>query len=275
MTEFSFAGVKSRKLTSVQELFHCIIWGTPGCGKSVLAYTAPRPIYCIQWDKGGSASIKTSDEIEILDLSSEPDAITDRFKVENNKDLRALEEHIRDSKVSSIIWDSATTHGEKAFGRSMKVGPAFAKGKEQVSFESPGFTGYGIKNMLVTQAIRNIHAIAVRCRCHLIVIAHEGSPTTDEKGNMLHHTMTLGSSLSFKIPADFSEVWHMQDINGKRLITLRPKGYFKPMKTRMFDASTQSTITWNYDQKTEKGDTITKWYEDWVSNGFNKLSVKG
>ena len=268
----------AQSLKTKEQRFTSIIWGAPGVGKTVLAYTAPKPIFGIQWDTEGDASLDKKhykdEDVEILDLAKEPDSITDKFKIPDNSTLKQVEEHIKSTGFRTIIWDSATTYGIKALGHAIKTGPGFTKGaNDSVSYEKPGFTGYGIKNMLITQGIRNILAIAIRCNCHLIITAHEKDHTDQKTGTRDLTTMSIGSTLAMSIPVDFSEIWHMSDVNNKRVVRLRPHGIIKPMKTRMFDASKTIAFNWTYDQATNKGITIDGLYETWKAAGFTKIAV--
>lgn len=256
----------------LDERMRLLLWGAPGCGKTVLGYTAPKPIFSIQWDTAGATSLYKEDGIEILDLSGEAPDIVDKFKMSNTKEYKMIEEHVRDTNVASILCDSCTTFANKAIQYVTDNGSKFSRGNEQVSPETPGLSGYGVKNVLVNRMIMGLLGVAVRTKTHLVVIAHEDLPDKDTKGNILQQTIMLGSSLAFQIPVDFGEVWHMSDNGGKRYISIRPKGYLKPMKTRMFDNRVSMGFYWNYDQIKKTGTTITSLYEEWRSNGFNKIA---
>lgn len=263
----------SGPIETINQKLRMLIWGAPGCGKTVMAYTAPLPIFSLQWDTGGSSSLYKTTGVEILDLSGEGPEITEKFKDINSKTFKEIQEHVQDTKCETIILDSCTTYANKAMKHGVAVGPKFAKGQEQVTAENPGFTGYNIKNMLVNNMIMGMLAIAVRANAHLIVIAHEDLPDKDTKGNVVLQTIMLGSSLAFQVPVDFGEVWHISDSAGQRYISIRPKGLLKPMKTRMFDNRSSLGFVWNYDQIKKTGTTITSLYDEWKSNGFNKIAT--
>jgi len=270
----TFGAVQAVPLSDRVESFTSILWGSPGCGKTTLAYTAPKPILFIQFDTGGTSSLKSRNDVIRLDLSGESDALTDKFKSPDTKEMKELERSLIENEIKTIVLDSVTSFADKAFAHAIKVGVNFAKGNERVSLEAPGFTGYGIKNMLVTQAIRNLLSITVRSKTNFIVIAHEDLPTRDHKTNtILHQTLNLGSSLAFEIPREFNEVWHMSDMNGSRKVLVRPKGYLKPIKTRMFDTTTSSEFVWKYNPVTDIGEKIEDWYTQWQTNNFNKIGL--
>lgn len=261
-----------QKLTDTVKYLRLILWGAPGCGKTVLAFTAPKPILCLQWDVEGAASVTDTDGVHLLDLSGEAPAVTAAFKDPGSKELRDVEKFVQEQSISTVIFDSCTTFGNKALLHAVSIGPKFAKGREEVTAENPGFTGYGIKNMLVNRAIMNLLAIATRTKTHLIVVAHEDMPDRDKDGHIYQQTLMLGSSLAFQIPVDFSEVWHMSDRQGKRTICIRAKGVVKPMKTRMFDSKNVLEFAWNYDQRTRTGTTLSGLYDQWVAAKFGKIS---
>lgn len=270
--ELKIGSAIATEAMNVEEQSRLLLWGASGCGKTVLAYTAPKPILGIQWDTGGSSCLITYDGIEIIDLSGQGEEITDKFKDSKSQIYKDIEKYIVEKGFASIVVDSCTTFGNKALQYGVSTGQKFVKGgKEIVTAENPGFTGYNIKNMLVNRLIMNMLTLSVKTHTHLVVIAHEDLPDKDKDGNIVQQTIMLGSSLAYQIPVDFGEVWHMEDTAGRRYISIRPKGIKKPMKTRMFDNRTNLGFHWKYDQIQNKGITLESIYNEWKKNGYKKM----
>lgn len=273
MTDLKIGNAIAKVNRDITRCLRIILWGTPGCGKTAYAYTAPKPILGIQFDNDGDASIKKSDDIFIIDLSGEDAEITTKFKNYNTTTFAQIRQFIEEKQIKTIVFDSCTTFGNKGLLYACKEGAKFSKGKEIITDENPGRTGYGIKNMLVNRIVMNMLVLANQTQTHLVIIAHEDLPDKTKDGEIIQQTLMLGSSLAFQIPVDFSEVWRMVDIQGLRTIEFRPHGFFKPMKTRMFDNTRDKSFKVTYNQNTGEGETLERLYKRWSDNGFNKLQV--
>ncbi len=271
MSELIIGTSKAAPATQTDYRFTSVLWGIAGCGKTVMAATAPKPILWLQWDSDGTASLEKSDDIHIIDLSSQPPEITEQFKTHQTKAFKDIEKFLREQNIRTLVFDSCTTFGKKALEFATTNGAAYARGKEIITPENPGRTGYGIKNTLMTNCINNLLTICTRANVHLIVIAHEDLPKKDKDDHIVMQTIMVGGSLAFQIPVDFNEVWHLSDEAGQRVVSIRVRSKIKPLKTRMFDATRCYNFVWNYDQATKKGDTIEKFYNDWKENKFQKL----
>ena len=85
--------------------------------------------------------------------------------------------------------------------------------------------------------------------------------------------MSLSDALANDVSLRFNEVWHMKDTGTERQIFIRPHGYWKPMKSRMFLSTQQSNFVWHYDADTLTGDGIAEWFDQWQQNGGRKIPL--
>jgi len=85
--------------------------------------------------------------------------------------------------------------------------------------------------------------------------------------------MMLGGQLPNITSKDISEVWNMRDHGGKRYIAIRPERFRSPMKSRMFDMTSNTAFEWNYNANKHSGNTLSYWWEKYVSEGHNKLPL--
>jgi hypothetical protein len=114
---------------------------------------------------------------------------------------------------------------------------------------------------------RPLHVSARGLKKNLIFIAHEASPDKDKEGTVLLITVMLGGQLPEQVALDLSEVWYINEINGKRNIAIRPVRMRKPMKTRMFQTNGEPEFEWVYNADEFKGMTIAGWLEQFQKSG--------
>lgn len=252
-----------------------LLWGSAGCGKTTLASTAPGKKLWINFDPDGTASIanraKARNDIIVLDLASEKDNIVEKFKVADPLGLTKFLTENPD--VETVVIDSVTNFGDKALAHGVEIAKGTSKGRG-ATLEDPGFSGYGNKNTWMRLMVKHMLEVTGKLNRHVIFIAHEDKPTTNDQGAVLFITIMLGSSLSEQVPLQISEVWAMTDTGKERRIAVRPCRSRKPMKTRMFSAnSSEPEFKWNYDADKLEGDGIAEWYAAWKANGFAKLQL--
>lgn len=239
-----------------------MLWGNSGTGKTSLACTAPGKKLIILFDPDGNDSVRAVPDVSIADLSTEAPSLcasgltNDPFNI---------------SKViapyDTIIIDSITKYSEKALTYAVGV-------TLKASLQNPTLQGYGLRNTIVLHTVSNILAITKRMGKHVIFITHEGAADKNEEGHVVSVPMLLGGQLPNLTGKEFSEIWLLEDLHGKRNIYIRPAKLRSPMKTRMFDTSTTSqSFTWKFDTSTWKGDTIEAWYNTWKNNGYTKLKL--
>lgn len=252
-----------------------LLWGSAGCGKTTLASTAPGKKLWINFDPDGTVSIanraKERNDIIVLDLSAERDTVVEKFKENNPLNLDAFLKENED--IETIVVDSLTSFGDKAMSHGVVKAQGTAKGRGS-TLEDPGYAGYGNKNTWMRLLVKNMLEVTAKHNKHVIFIAHEDKPTTNDQGAVLFISIMLGSSLNEQVPLQISEVWAMTDTGKERRIAVRPCRARKPMKTRMFRANNQTPeFIWNYDADELTGEGIEQWYASWKANGFAKIEL--
>jgi len=247
------------------------LWGPSGAGKTTLASTAPGKKLWILFDPDGAASLIGRDDILVLDLSGERHGIVSRFNDDDPFRLTAfLKEH---PDIETIVFDSATAFAQLSLEHAVsEIKKRFPT--TQVSLEDPAPKGYGHRNTLVLRAITSLMRLTKLHNLHYIIITHEDTATTDEKGNVLFITMALGGKIPNNVGLQLSEIWWMNSNDkGQRMIAVRPCRTRKPMKSRMFDQTGAPEFVWHYNANEWKGDGIKEWFEAWKERGGKKLSI--
>ena len=86
-------------------------------------------------------------------------------------------------------------------------------------------------------------------------------------------SILVGVKMQSEIPIKLSEVWYLEDTGKDHKITIRSSRLRKPMKSRMFVTSGDSSFTWSFDPETWKGEGIGDWYKAWVDNSGKKIAL--
>lgn len=241
-----------------------LLWGTAGCGKTHLANTAPGKRLFLNFDPDGTASLPLDESTLLLDYSMEPDSIVSQVQSSMNPfglDT-ALKEH---PDIQTVIVDSVTAFTSKAVAHS--IGHQGAPGSK---FENPGPAGYGFRNRHALGLAKSLLLVTARHNKHIIFICHEDVPTTNAEGAVLYITLLLGGSLREEVPLHISEVWHMQDKLTSRVVQIRSSGQFKPMKSRMFDASAVTEFEVSTKANPSK-QTLATLFDRWREANFDKI----
>lgn len=250
-------GVDVAPITQKKQRLSMLLWGSSGVGKTTLACTIPGKKLLINFDPDGPASIADRDDVDVADLSTVKSGIVEQFKSEDNPiGLRNAIEY-----YDAVIIDSLTN------AQHMAVSHAVTRVKG-ASIERPSLQGYGMRNALITQLVKNVLRITGLHKKHVAFIAHEAAPQINDDGVVMQITMSLGGQLTTNAPVDFSECWHVEDTGRQRRIGIRPARNFKPMKTRMFVTTGQPEFTWKHN-----GNEIAEWYAQWETNGFKKIAL--
>lgn len=264
--------------------FSALLWGQAGCGKTTLAATAPGKKLWINFDPDGPSSITglpekystkndtaLHHEIYVHDLSAEPHKITEQFKKDDHLQLGKL---LADDSngIETVVVDSVTRFAQLALENVVyrDIGKG---GSWSPSIETPGQTAYGARNILTYRMFTDIFMVTKRYNKNVIFITHEAAPHTNDKGETLFITMALGGQLPILGSAQLSEVWHLVDGTKGRIIAVKSCRGFKPMKTRMFTAtSEQPEFEWKYsiDNPNPKMEIAT-WWNEWKENGGQKI----
>lgn len=257
----------NRTLTGVDDVslrIALLLWGDAGCGKTVLASTAPGKKLWIQFDPDGVLSLRGRDDIVVLDLSGEKHTVLDQMKSDNPFGLeKVLLEH---PEIETVVLDSLTALAVLASENAVA-------NVNSATNENLGLKGYGHRNAVVLRIVTSFMRLTKRLNRHIILICHEDSPTTDDKGVVLHITLALGGKQTNQIALTLNEVWWMADTGKERRIAVRPCRNRKPMKSRMFDGSTSPEFLLKYDAGKWSGDGIESWFKAWQGSGGRKLPL--
>ena len=241
-----------------------VIWGPSGSGKTTLAATAPRPILWINFDPDGTSSLMDEPNIHIVDFSLENVNKVVTFKHDNAGGIKQV---LNDNpEIQTVVFDSITSFNEM----SLKHAVTEVRG---ASMELPTLQGYGRRNSYTMQGIMSVIRATGAVNKHCIFIAHEDTPKQDEMTGAMMVSILVGGKMQSEIPIKLSEVWHLEDTGKERKITIRSNRLRKPMKSRMFKQSGESSFTWLFDPESWKGEGIADWYKLWVKNKGKKLDL--
>lgn len=252
-------------LTARPHRVSMFLWGMAGCGKTHLASTAPGKLLWINFDPDGLSSIVNKEIVVVKDYTTEPHSCVNEVK---SSDPFGIERAIRDNpEISTVVVDSVTSFVGRAVAYS--AGHKFAPGSV---FENPGPSGYGFRNRFTLGLCKSVLLATAKHDRHCIFIGHEDTPTLSPEGATNEITILLGGSLKQEVPSQISEVWHMQERNLTRYVQVRQMGLFKPMKTRMFDASKNGEFTASSPANGSLV-TLSDLFEKWKANNYNKLEL--
>jgi hypothetical protein len=259
-------GLQIKSAAEANTRLSMLIWGPAGCGKTVLAASAPGKKLLINFDPDGPTSLGPRDDVLILDLSNQKHTITEKFKTDDPFNLSKV---LGDESngIDTVIVDSLTSYSQYA----VETGISITKG---ATIERPSPGAYGARNALTLRLVASLLRLTGKYGKHCIFITHEDGPTTDDNGNVLYITMMLGGKLPDQAALQISEVWFMQDTGKERRILVRAGRNRKPMKSRMFDTSKKIEYVSNYDPADPFGKhSIASFYQEWIDNGRQKIQV--
>lgn len=269
-------GVKSQVTANVERDLVMMIWGRSGCGKTVLAGTAPGTKLWFQFDTQGTASLGKRDDVITLDFSGYMHTKVDDLK-EGGLVERDIVRTLKDRPdITTLVIDSVTSIAQLCMAHAVLSGKASGN-NFKATMEQPGLAGYGIRNRLVLSVVRMFMRVASETKRHIIFICHEDSPDKDKEGNIIRISVLLGGTLPEEVPINLSEVWYLeQDDTGRRYIHVRPYAKRVPMRTRMFRTPAKNVVNaipFTYDANDRTGDGIATWYEAWRKSGFDKIDI--
>lgn len=257
----------TRVLTGVADVdlrIACLLWGDAGCGKTTLASTAPGVKLWVQFDPDGVLSLAGRDDVIVLDLSGEKHTVVEALKKDDPIGLeRLLKDH---PEIETVVVDSLTALAVLATENAVA-------NVTSATNENPGLKGYGHRNAVTLRIVTALMRLTKRLNKHIIFISHEDTPTLDSKGIVEFISLALGGKQVNQIALSLSEVWWMQDTGKERRIAVRPCRTRKPMKSRMFDATTSPEFVWRYNAEDWTGDGIQTWFERWKAAGGRKISL--
>lgn len=254
--EIKIGGMEIKPAGTKEQRMSLLLWGASGTGKTTLACTAPGKKLLVLFDPDGDASISERDDVDVVDMSVARNNVVDQFKTESVMGISKIIDN-----YDTIIFDSLTNAQHMAVMHAVTV----VKG---ASVERPSLQGYGHRNALITQLVKNALRLTAKHNKHVIFIAHEASPQMNDEGIVMAVTISLGGQLVTSAPVDFSEVWCLQDTGKSRRILVRPARSYKPCKTRMFVTNKAPEFEWKHE-----GDEIEQWFNAWKDSGWKKQEL--
>lgn len=242
-----------------------IIWGQAGVGKTTLAMTAPGRKLHLCFDPGGFLSVTGRDDMEFVDLTTYPIEQVKQFA--SSSPLTNLDKAL--DEFDTVVVDSLTTLEEKTLKYAIKVTPG-------ATLERPSPGAYGGRGAYVVEFVRNMIELCEKKDKHLVFLAHESPPDKDKEGNIVSYPLQLGGKIPNNVALRINEVWHLSagaKPTDNHRIAVRPVRQRRPMKSRMFLASSPAEFEWVYDADKLCGDGLANWYNVWKENGFKKIST--
>lgn len=268
----SIGGAQATRPSDINKRMTILLWADAGAGKTTLAATAPGRKCWFNFDPDGPNTLAGIDEdVQVYDLSTTSQTTLESFKNEGNPlNIKSIMD-----RFDTFVFDSITNITDKTLTR----GIATNKG---ATVERPSPAAYATRNALAIRLIKNVMAATQRPKKHVIFVAHEKAPTTDEEtGQVLFITLALGGQLAANVGIDFSEIWHLYQVDNRndRRICIRPARKRKPAKTRMWKQSGAAEFDWKFDAD-KWGDAgnnhfrIDTWFNMWNTVG-HKLALPG
>jgi hypothetical protein len=263
--EFDLAGgIKVQNNADKARRLSMLVWGPAGCGKTSLAATAPGNKLWINFDPDGTDSIASRPDVLVADLSNQKYSIVERFKTDDGLGIgKVLSDP--DANISTVVVDSLTAYSQLA----VEAAIANTKG---ATLERPSPGAYGARNALTLRLVTGMLRLTSLHNKNIIFTSHEDAAVTDDEGHVLYITMMLGGKLPDQAALQISEVWYMNDTGKERRIAIRPVRGRKPMKSRMFDGTSNPEFIWDYNiNKPDPKMELTHWYNKWTEGNFVKL----
>jgi hypothetical protein len=250
-----------------------IIWGPVGAGKTPLLMTGRGKKLILMFDIDGWRSISHRlHDCTIEDFSGQSHEVVDQFFVPTSRYLEQLEEKLATGEFGTLVLDSITSVFDMSLLRGIeKVAPSITKGVKP-SVIAPGLSGYGARGIMIRNIIMNLHKIAARTGVDFIVTAHE-KIDVDDKGIPVEYTMLLGGEAFVQIPKHFSEIWRLTDVDGTKIIEVRPYNKVRSVRTRMFRTDKNYKFPWSFDTYNWTGEGISTWMDEWKDNGYQAVPI--
>lgn len=264
----------------VPERMAILLWGLAGCGKSVLAATAPGLKLWLVIGDNEHQSVKHRKDVRVANMSGL--TLEQLFDQMQNDDPFGLDRVLMDNEeITTVVLDSVTALTFRALQKAVKDGiGGSAKFKPTMAF--PGQSAYGGRNGIVLECLTGLLRVTAKYGVHIIITAHEADPTfvkgKEGEGIIDYIGVMLGGQLVSNMSLRLSEIWHLrQSPTGERerILSIRPTANRRPMKTRMFRGDQSPSFTLKYNAfKPDAGQlTINSIWEQWLKGNMEHMDV--
>ena len=257
-----------RKGIDITPRLSMVLWGLYGAGKSTFAATAPGNKLWLSFGSEEHVDVakRKEKDVEVIEMFHR--GRDEIFRDGIGPNPYGLAGRLKD--FDTLVVDSlshiAQTGLEKAvadgIGKSNRFSPTMAE---------PGRSAFGGRNQHLLMLMKSLMQLTLKHNMHIIFTAHEDDPATKPDGTIEVIRIQLGGKLINLVSSSLSEVWNIrQEPGGKRnrIITTRPSGFRRPMKTRMFDQRGEAAFVLEYDaNKPDSAPgqmTIASFYEQWI-----------
>jgi AAA domain len=254
-----------------------VLWGLYGAGKTTWAATAPGKKLWLSFGDTEVASIlkRIGKDVEVINMYLKSKDEIFQYGIGANP--YGLAEKLQDEKVGTLVCDSLSVLAQLGIEKAVddNVG-ASRKTNFVPTIAVPGIAAWGARNQNMLMVMKSLMQLTARLGIHIIFTAHEEDPVLRPDGTVEVIRVQLGGKLLNLVSSSLSEVWCMhEEMIGKRrrIISVRPWGNRRPMKTRMFqpggwqfaleydptkpdNAPGQMTIAGFYEQWMKKGESI-------------------
>lgn len=261
MVQINIGSVERQKFN-----LNILLWGKPKAGKTILASTAPGKKLFIEFDNNGDVVLNQSpytEECKVFKayVNLHIDLVKSAYGSFENP--FGIDQYVKENKIETLVFDSLTSYDDLCMQYAVKE----VKG---ATTNTPTLQGYGIRNIAVMEAMRNLMAYASRNNLNLIVIAHAAPPEKDESTGSMSETILAGGKLPTILPTKFDEIWYLDKRGADYFIMLNSTRKISPMGSRMFSSAPE--FQWKFDMKTDKH-TIKEWYAQWVAGNGMKIPI--
>lgn len=255
-----------------------LLWGPAGAGKTTWAATAPGKKLWVSYGDNEHVSVAHREDVLVMDLTAAK--ATDVFQDGIGDSPYGIDKTLSDDEdIQTVVVDSLTMVQqlalEKAVGDKVGMSQRFTP-----TWQTPGLSAYGGRNVNLIMLMKSFLRVTSKHGVNIIFTAHENDPNTRPDGTIDEIRASIGGRLVNAVTSSMSEIWNLrQDPGGKRyrIVTVRPQGWRKPLKTRMFLQNGESSFNLEYDPSLKddhpKQMTIADFCNQWWDSDSKRISV--
>lgn len=285
------AAKKTKKITKVMQLgpvtvdssddpdrIAMMLWGPSSAGKTTWAATAPGEKLWLSFGDNEHGSVKYRPDVHVADLSKL--SLDDLFLHGQSDNPFGLDQLLNENEnIQTVVADSATALTFRALEKAVKEGIG-SSNKFKPTMMFPGQSAYGGRNGIVLQVVTGLMRVTAKYGVHFILTAHEADPTMSKQDASIidYIGVMLGGQLVNNMSLRMSEIWHYRHSTSgdrERIVSFRPTGNRRTMKSRMFRYDQEASFIADYDaNKPDEGQmTIASIWDDWCAVNGGRLDV--